>query len=222
MADQRGVGLVNSAILAYVGGFLDCFSYVGHGHVFACAMTGNVVLLGVYVLAKGRVQSLAHLPPILAFLLGVGVAKAMLLPKSTLKIKRPDVIVLLSEIVILSGVSFLPQTTSDWWINATVAFAAALQVEAFRVVDHRSFNSTFTSGNLRSFSEGAFEWLFKEKKAEARTKVRDFGAISLLFFVGALAGAAATSRMGNRALWLEVPPLAIVMIRLRPQGMRPR
>jgi uncharacterized membrane protein YoaK (UPF0700 family) len=215
MADTRGVGLLNSALLASVGGFLDCFSYVGHGHVFACAMTGNVVLLGAYALAKGRAQSLAHLPPILAFLLGVGAAKAILLPREPRLVRRPYPFILLAEMAILLGVSFLPKTTSDLWISATVAFAAALQVEAFRVVDDRSFNSTFTTGNLRAFSAGAFEWLFKDKRAEARIKVRDFGTISLMFFVGAVAGAWATRGMGNSALWIDVALLAVVMVRLR-------
>jgi uncharacterized membrane protein YoaK (UPF0700 family) len=39
--------ITNSAVMASAGGFLDAFTYVGHGHVFANAITGNVVLLGV-------------------------------------------------------------------------------------------------------------------------------------------------------------------------------
>ena len=39
------------SLLASAGGFLDGFTYVGHGHVFANAMTGNVVLLGINCLS---------------------------------------------------------------------------------------------------------------------------------------------------------------------------
>jgi len=39
--------LASGAILAAAGGFLDGLTYVGHGHVFANAMTGNVILLGI-------------------------------------------------------------------------------------------------------------------------------------------------------------------------------
>jgi uncharacterized membrane protein YoaK (UPF0700 family) len=36
-----------SALLASAGGFPDGFTYVGHGHVFANSMTGNVILPGI-------------------------------------------------------------------------------------------------------------------------------------------------------------------------------
>ncbi len=36
-----------TAILAIVGGFLDSYSYLMRGHVFANAQTGNIVLFGV-------------------------------------------------------------------------------------------------------------------------------------------------------------------------------
>ena len=38
-----------TAILAIVGGFLDAYSYLMRGHVFANAQTGNIVLFGVYL-----------------------------------------------------------------------------------------------------------------------------------------------------------------------------
>ena len=43
---RRRIGTLGIAtLLAAAGGFLDGFTWVGHGHVFANAMTGNVVLL---------------------------------------------------------------------------------------------------------------------------------------------------------------------------------
>src|ERR1700730_1422623 len=53
-----------AALLAAAGGFLDAFTYVGHGHVFANAMTGNVVLLAVSAVSGDGRQALAHLLPI--------------------------------------------------------------------------------------------------------------------------------------------------------------
>src|SRR5450432_4564827 len=61
-------GLMENAVLAAAGGFLDAFTYIGHGHVFANAMTGNVVLLGINAVGRNWHQSFRHLPPILAFL----------------------------------------------------------------------------------------------------------------------------------------------------------
>jgi uncharacterized membrane protein YoaK (UPF0700 family) len=36
-----------ACLFAVVGGFLDTYSYLARGHVFANAQTGNVVLFGV-------------------------------------------------------------------------------------------------------------------------------------------------------------------------------
>ena len=33
--------VTGASLLAATGGMLDVIVYVGHGHVFACAMTGN-------------------------------------------------------------------------------------------------------------------------------------------------------------------------------------
>ena len=52
-------------LLAAVGGFLDAYTYVTRGGVFAGAQTGNVVLLGVDVAGGRWVEALVFLPPTL-------------------------------------------------------------------------------------------------------------------------------------------------------------
>ena len=72
---RRRIGTLGIAtLLATAGGFLDGFSWVGHGHVFANAMTGNVVLLGINCFSGSWRAGLPHLEAILAFLAGVGAA----------------------------------------------------------------------------------------------------------------------------------------------------
>src|SRR5271154_3321911 len=65
-----------ACMLSLSGGFLDAFTFVGHGQVFANAMTGNVVLLGVFAAAGDWRGALDHIPPIFAFLAGVFMAQA--------------------------------------------------------------------------------------------------------------------------------------------------
>ena len=60
-----------SAILAVVGGFLDAYSYLLRGHVFANAQTGNIVLLGVNLQKMDFQRAVYYLIPILAFAFGV-------------------------------------------------------------------------------------------------------------------------------------------------------
>jgi uncharacterized membrane protein YoaK (UPF0700 family) len=67
MSDSFFLGI----LLAIVGGFLDAYSYVLRGEVFANAQTGNIVLLGLSI-AEGNIRkALYYLIPILAFVLGV-------------------------------------------------------------------------------------------------------------------------------------------------------
>ena len=68
---QMSESLFLAALLAVVGGFLDAYSYLLRGGVFANAQTGNIVLLGVY-LQRGNFNMVIHyLVPIAAFAVGV-------------------------------------------------------------------------------------------------------------------------------------------------------
>ena len=60
-----------TAILAIVGGFLDSYSYLMRGHVFANAQTGNIVLFGVNLQKRDFTQAFYYFVPILAFAVGV-------------------------------------------------------------------------------------------------------------------------------------------------------
>ena len=72
---QMSETLFLGALLTVTGGFLDAYTYLCRGKVFANAQTGNIVLLGVK-LAEGQFDALLHyLIPILAFALGVVVAE---------------------------------------------------------------------------------------------------------------------------------------------------
>jgi uncharacterized membrane protein YoaK (UPF0700 family) len=56
-------------LLAGAGGFLDAYTFVGRGGVFANAQTGNILLLGVEAGERHWLAALLHVPPILAFVL---------------------------------------------------------------------------------------------------------------------------------------------------------
>jgi len=216
--DANVQSLANSTLLAVVGGFLDAFTYVGHGHVFANAMTGNVVLLGIYGIAHSWQQSFRHLPPIIAFLMGICLARAILLPRLRAFFRYPYLSVVSVELAGFAIISLLPEKTPDFWITTSIAFVASMQVETFRVVNGRNYNSTFTTGNLRSFSEGVFDWIFRNNLEDARSKSFDFGVICVGFFGGAIMGGFATSRYHNLALWIDFVLLLIVLVRLWPRS----
>jgi uncharacterized membrane protein YoaK (UPF0700 family) len=209
--ERRCKSLPVSAALACAGAYLDGFAYVGHGHVFANAMTGNVVLLGVDAISGSWRRSLSHLLPILMFLAGVASARAATLPGIRRWLKHPELAVLGIEILVLFGLGWLPAATANFPVTMSIAFAASLQMATFREINGRSYSSTFTTGNLRTVIESGFDWLFLGRQRNHLAAAADFAAICAMFLVGASLGAFATPKLRNHALWIDVAVLCCVM-----------
>jgi uncharacterized membrane protein YoaK (UPF0700 family) len=210
---RHSVGV--SAALALAGGYLDGFTFVGHGRIFANAMTGNIVYLGMEVLSSPARPNFRHLPPLFMFMLGIWAARALHLPRFRWIVRHPYVAVLLAEVIILFILAFLPNRTPDFWITAPITFAASMQVLTFRTVGPHTYTSTFTTGNLSTLSTGLFDWLFTTDKETARSKSRIFAIICGSFLVGATTGSLAVARWGNRALMPEVILLSLIAIRVK-------
>ncbi|HYB17214.1 MAG TPA: YoaK family protein [Streptosporangiaceae bacterium] len=90
-------------LLAGVGGFLDAYTFVGYGGVFANAQTGNIVLLGVDAQAGHWQEALLHIPPIVAFMLGVALAQMLAQSAVRTIVRRPTRWVPIAEIVVLAA-----------------------------------------------------------------------------------------------------------------------
>lgn len=83
---QMSENFILGIMLALTGGFLDAYTYITRGGVFANAQTGNIVLMGIN-LAKGDFERVIHyVVPILAFALGILLSEII---KATLK-KKPS------------------------------------------------------------------------------------------------------------------------------------
>jgi uncharacterized membrane protein YoaK (UPF0700 family) len=204
-----------NAALALAGGYLDGFTFVGHGRIFANAMTGNIVYLGMEVLSSPKHPNFRHLPPLFMFMFGIWAARALHLPRFRRIVRNPHFAVLLVEVTILLILAFLPNSTSNFWITAPITFAASMQVLTFRTVGPHTYISTFTTGNLSTLSTGLFDWMFTREKEAARSKSRIFGIICGMFLVGAATGSLAVTRWGNHALIPEVILLSLIAIRVR-------
>jgi uncharacterized membrane protein YoaK (UPF0700 family) len=211
--EHRAVGSLPSALLlALSGDALDAFIYLNHGHVFAAAMTGNGVLLGVSILHHDYAQSVRHLLPLFGFILGVFLAN--LLNKS---LKHHAVTVgLVCEITALFVASFLPGRFPDLAFVPLLAIVAAYQVASFRRADTYAFNSTFMSGNLRDAIDGLYDALHPATRRSGLSKFRELSLLVLAFLTGATTGAILSPRLFNHTLWLiNLPLIAVLALTLR-------
>lgn len=210
---------MTGAALAVVGGFLDAYTYVAHGGVFANAQTGNVVLVAMDA-AQGRwAQAAAYLPVIGAFLLGLVAAETLAAHRPVLR--DPTRVVLLVEIAVLVAVAGLSPATPQLVTTTAVAFVAALQVSTFRLVRETSYSTTMTTGNLRSLVTATFEWLSGYDRTQRVVALR-LALIVLAFASGAGLGAvvSAPDALGTRATLLAAAVLAGVLVAIETHTRR--
>ncbi len=198
-------------LLAIVGGFLDAYTFVGRGGIFCNAQTGNIVLLGVYISAGRWKAALNRIPPIIAFIAGVFLVEAIKRNKFPIYCLDWKKIVLIFETAILFIIGFIPSSAPDFTVTATVSFVASIQVSSFRKLVDCPFNTTMSTGNLRSASQALFLAITRKDTVAAIRSIRYF-IIILSFFSGALSGGMITSFFGIRAIWIVLVLLIFAIV----------
>lgn len=187
MKIQRSESFAVAALLAVSGGYLDAYTYLCRGGVFANAQTGNLVLLAINAAEKNWRAAGFYLIPVAAFALGVLAAELLraCMPPSQRFHWRQGV--LLTEIFVLCGVSLLPAGGADPAVNVLVSFVCAMQVDGFRKVQGNAFASTMCTGNLRSGTEALYQALAGHDRSQLKKSGCYYGVIAC-FLVGAALG----------------------------------
>lgn len=182
-------------LLATVGGFLDVYSFLCYGGVFANAQTGNMVLLGVSLINGDFVNFLHYLMPILAFALGT------LLADYLLKFFSGYVFVwvLIIEIITLFVIAFLPQNIPHVIVTSSISFICAIQIGSFRKICGAPYTSTMCTGNLRSAVSSLFIYLTQKDKSALIQSFR-YLTIITIFCCGAALGAFFVHLWGTKSV----------------------
>lgn len=190
-----------AAILAVVGGFLDAYTYLVRGGVFANAQTGNIVLLGVS-LAEGNVfHAVYYVISIMAFAFGVFLTEMCKKQLSKKEFKTYEHYIVIIEIILLIVVGFLSEEIPDIIVNVIISFVCSLQVNSFRKMKELPYATTMCTGNLRAGMEKLFWYLcYKEERAGIQA-AHYFGIIGL-FIVGAALGTIFSGALGVKSVWI--------------------
>ncbi|HJC63277.1 MAG TPA: DUF1275 domain-containing protein [Candidatus Blautia merdavium] len=197
MSETHLLGL----ILALVGGFLDAYTYVCRGGVFANAQTGNIVLLGIHITSRNWEKVLYYLMPVLAFIAGILVCEMV---QTRFKWKENlhwRQLTVLLELLCLAAAGFLPLGSFDTAVNILISFVCALQVEAFRKMNGNSYATTMCTGNLRSATQNLYLSIREKDRGRLLNSLQYYNVI-LFFIIGAAAGALLTSRFGGQTVWV--------------------
>jgi len=206
----RSVSVGLGAVLAVVGGFLDAYTFVSRGGVFANSQTGNLVLFGVEATRGAWHDALRHVPPVIAFIFGVFVAETLKRPRVVRLVRWPARAALVLEMLVLFVVGFLPASVPDAIVTTAVAFVASVQVSTFRTLIRWQYNTTMTTGNLRTAAQAAFVAVL-DRDPDAWLRGRAFGLVILAFMLGGMLGALLTIQLGERAAWVAVLLLAVAL-----------
>lgn len=196
---QMSETFLMGTLLALTGGFLDAYTYISRGGVFANAQTGNIVLLGLNMASGQWSQVLYYLVPIIAFVLGIFLAESIRGRCMYSRKMHWRQLVVILEILVLLLVAVIPRGKLDMIANVAVSFICAMQVESFRKVNGNAFATTMCTGNLRSGTERLYRYVRTGEIKELEKSLQYYGII-FLFIIGAMAGMWLTKQFAQRAV----------------------
>lgn len=198
-----------SILLVIVGGFLDTYTYLCRGQVFANTQTGNTVLLGVKLITGNISGAITYIWPILAFIVGVFIAETIrkiFLQHHTIHWRQ---IVIGFQILILFAVSFLSQEYNSL-CTSLVSFVCGLQLQSFRKFEDNPYASTMCTGNLRTGTE-LFYMYTQTKEKKTLYKSLQYYTIILFFILGACLGVISIHYLADYALFVAIVLLLIIV-----------
>ncbi len=213
MKKQVSDSIKNSAVLALSGGFQDAYTYNLREQVFANAQTGNVVLFSQNLMTGNVMLAFQYLIPIFSFTLGVMVAESIRFRHREDKKLHWRQRILITEIVLLFIVGFLPNSINAV-ANALVSFTCAMQVQSFRTVNGHGFASTMCIGNIRSGTEYLSRYIRSKHREDLSVASQYFGII-IMFAVGAGIGGILSLQIGFKAIWFTSGLLLLSFFMMR-------
>ncbi|WP_102337260.1 YoaK family protein [Collinsella provencensis] len=195
-AKQVSESIELGIILALVGGFMDVYSYMGRGGVFANAQTGNILLTGVHISEGNFARAATFFLPVLSFALGI-MGSDLVHERFGSRIHWRQVTVLLEGIILL--VVSCMSDDQNLVANCLTSLACGMQVESFRKIHGQGVATTMCIGNLRSALQNVDDYIITHNRGFLENGLLYFGVIAC-FVVGAILGNWCLDRFGLAAI----------------------
>ncbi|UPJ66977.1 DUF1275 domain-containing protein [Bradyrhizobium sp. 191] len=190
--------LLVASMLTMSGGFLDAFTWLSLGGVFASSQTGNVVFLGIDALSGQWPRAADHLLPIVGFLLGAWVA---------VRVQAP-LCCLMAHIACLAAAMLLLHRIPDPIAIFGISFGIALQSASFRHVERWGYLSVTVTGNMLR----AIDQFVSTSDRDASRGGAAMLVLCLMFLFGAVAGGYATKRLDAAGLAVPIALSSCVLL----------
>ena len=209
--NERARTLWFALLLTLTNGFMDAHTYFVRGGVFANVQTGNVIFFAIDASERKVSAAMAHVWPILAFIVGVGLAAHIKSGRAERTVTHPLRWTMAVQVIALGVIGFVPATVAHSYVTVPIAFLAAVQMGLFRNIGDLAYLPVATTGNLMRFVESGYDG-YVEKNAASLRACKIYLALILAFAGGALIGAFASRAWGVHAIWLAAGILAVTLV----------
>ena len=193
-------------LLMLSGVFMGAYSYFLKGGVFANAETANLLLLALHLAEMDWDAVLMTLVPILTFFLGSFVSEFF---RSKISRSWPKLL-LLFEVLLISLLSFLPESTPFPIFHSSIALISSMQYNTFQKARGVQLSTLFCTAHLRG---GASSFFHAYIEKDARSLKRGLYHIGMIFtfVLGAFLCAVLSPYLETRTLIFSAIPLLLAL-----------
>lgn len=173
--------------LAFIGGFLEAYTYLIRGNIFANAQTGNFALMAInFAYYRNPLKALYYLIPMGAYVFGIFLTIQM--PKRFKGRISWYTLFIIIQFTVFLFVGFLPDSVPYSVTTVSVAFICAMQYNTFKACRGVTMSTVFCTNNLRQFAISISRNLHAGRNALVRKGI--LYIVNIAFFV---AGASSSS-----------------------------
>ena len=194
--------------LALSGGFMDAYSYINRGKVFANAETGNIILMALKVCEGKFFEAVNYLIPIISFAVGVAICEIIKYRKERINMIHWRQILVLFEIFAFIAVGFLPQEMNRV-ANSIISMISGIQFATFPKIRGTAMATTMCTGNLKTGTQNMYRGIKTGDKSAIEKGLYYYVCI-LVFILGTMVGYFAVKLMAEKAIFLA----ALAMINI--------
>lgn len=208
---QTKTTLLPALILTLANGFLDAYTYLELGGVFANVQTANVIFFALNLINEHWLVAFSRLWPIFAFMAGVAIAAHIKSGRLERTISHPLRWTIGIQAAFFVGVGFIPGSVPATAVTVPIACLAGLQIGLFRNIGELNYLPVATTGNLMRVVEAGYRG-FVDDESGQRQAFRMYSSLITAFATGAAIGAAATKALGHHAIWIAAGCLVVALV----------
>lgn len=205
---QISESIMVGILLAFSGGFMDAYSYINRGRVFANAETGNIILMTLKICEGKFLESINYLIPILSFAIGVAICEIIKHRKEKINIIHWRQIIVIFEIAAFVFVAFLPQGMNQI-ANSIISMISGIQFATFPKVRGTAMATTMCTGNLKNGTQNLYRGIKTNDKSALEKGIYYYVCI-FVFIIGTMVGYLFVGLWAERAILLAAVAMLII------------